>query len=911
MKFLNTRLNTKIKILVIVTTAIFSFIKSQGATIYVDQNAAGSNNGTSWANAFTDLSDALSTANSGDEIWVASGVYKPGAIVDFNGNGGFDPREVTFQIPNGVALYGGFAGTEGSLAERNWEINLTILSGDIDNNDLNADGDFIADDTDDIIGNNAYHVIYTINVTASTRVDGFIITAGSASIAAPLNVQDPNLDGGGWFNMLASPANSSSPTIFNTIFQGNFAASEGGAFFCTPGTTGGEVTSQIQHSKFINNKANFSGGAIQMGSFSAGNYQPTISQCEFFGNKALRRGGAMYFIGDHAVIDNTLIHNNRVTAISPDMSTLPGSGGGVALTASNAQFTKCIFAENSATGNPTGPFEGGGGGAAYMSINDNQTETLGISEPRFINCGFYANLASGNTAAWGGAVVHLSDAGVLRPHYIGCVFTDNQAQNNGGAIANFTRVISSPDDLTPELAPRITNCTFTENHAGQRGGGIYNDGFLFMGSEILDLVITNTILWDNTASTEGPEIFNLGGNVSISFSLIEGSGGSGGGWNVSMGTDGGNNIDDAPNFVNGPNPVGPDNIPATNDDGLRLTQTSAGVDAGNNAAPGLVGVANDYIGGARIQGGKVDMGAYEREGIFIPDLDIFWLEEWRPIPPFCLSCPWAVLLADPVIRNFRWEGPAQLILQEDHTIVTGTIVSSHNKNVAFEVYLKLSKPQDWNTWSARRRTYMAVTREAAKVAALTHKRWSYFELSGESYLKGKGNVSGLIQLKPWPQKFITGFQLGQGANGWDGDLGLGGLFEYSGKVTIGNKRYSLKGLGSLNADAEKCLKDCTPLIDKDARIALQNEILTAPLREKEPTVFPNPAHDFVSVRTNHIEGVYTVRLIDDTGQLQQMEQLKASEGSVILPLKNLRPGIYHILITSSQGETQNHKVIIE
>src|SRR5690606_37415862 len=97
----------------------------------------------------------------------------------------------------------------------------------------------------------------------------------------------------------------------------------------------------------------------------------------------------------------------------------------------------------------------------------------------------------------------------------------------------------------------------------------------------------------------GPEIYNTGDNI-VSYSLIQNSGGSGGGWDTDLGSDGGNNIEANPGFINVLDPIGPDNIPATNDDGLRLALTSVAVDAGDNSASGLAGITDDYIGNARI-----------------------------------------------------------------------------------------------------------------------------------------------------------------------------------------------------------------------------------------------------------------------------------------------------------------------
>ena len=126
--------------------------------IYVDADANdGNDTGMSWRNAYLDLQSALARAGwgGGSEIWVAKGTYRPTADPDDDSG--------TFELVNGVAMYGGFAGTETALSQRNWVRNPTVLSGDIDN-----DGD-----------RDVQCVVTASDVNEATIVDGFTIKMGS------------------------------------------------------------------------------------------------------------------------------------------------------------------------------------------------------------------------------------------------------------------------------------------------------------------------------------------------------------------------------------------------------------------------------------------------------------------------------------------------------------------------------------------------------------------------------------------------------------------------------------------------------------------------------------------------------------------------------------------------------------
>ncbi|MDJ1500575.1 T9SS type A sorting domain-containing protein [Xanthocytophaga agilis] len=887
----------------------------QGATIYVKSSAVGANNGSSWTNAYTSLQSALATAVIGDEIWVAAGVYKPSVQIDFDASGGSNIREVTFSLPNGVKLYGGFIGTEVSLVERNWTLNRTILSGDIDNNDINLDANAIAESWTDIVGNNAYHVVYTANVAATTLLDGFIITAGRAYIASPPNTNSPNLDGAGWYNKISAPQNASSPTIVHCTFQGNYAESEGAGFYTTPGTVFVTMESQIRECKFIQNKANFAGGAIFLGSFQKGKYWAVISQCEFTGNQAYRRGGALALTGDSTRIDTCKFVNNQAIVISEDGTTRPGSGGAVNMATTKAGFRRCIFIGNSATGNPTGAYEGGGGGAVYMSTNDPQTTTLGASKPVFIACGFYNNVAQGNVMAWGGAAVHLNDAGILRVKYINCVFAGNHAQNDGGAVANFTRVISPPSGFSPEIRTEFTNATFYGNSAN-RGGALSNDGYVSSGIEILTSRIENSILYGNTAVSSGQQVYNDGNVNTVSYSLVQGSGGSGGGWIASVGTDGGNNKDAFPSFVNAADVDGADNIPGTTDDGLRVNNGSPVINAGTNAVPNLAGITTDFAGDARIQNSKVDMGAYERYSFIVLPPKFYWLYPWKIIRPGCLTCPWAIRFDRGINENplgFVWQSPAQLTDHGDYAEVVGTIVSQEDRSVQFDVYLKLVKPQDWSEWSSLQRTYKTNTPEARKVAERTHVDWTYWTLSArESYLKGKGSIEGTLQVSHAPKDLNTGFQLGVGANAQDADSGLSGEFYYQGTITtkarLRQNATEWKGIGSLNVDATECTDDCdtkSARIDNDSNLNTETESRTF-------TIYPNPARESVAISLRSgITTSYSVEMYTFQGQKLSVPLSEAGEGTKMINIKGLAAGLYYLKVTQEGGTVQHYKVVVQ
>jgi len=293
-----------------------------GQTIYVDADANGLNNGSSWANAYKYLQDGLADANSSAKpvrIRVAQGIYKP------DQGAGITPgdRDATFRLKNGVAIKGGYAGFGAPDANaRDIGTYETILSGDLDGNDLDVnDPRYLP--TEPTRSENSYHVVTGSGTDETAVLDGATIAGGNANG----HYYEPNGIGAGMYN------DSGSPTLTNCTFSRNSTPYHGGGMFNNFGRPA------ITNCTFSGNGVHWDGAGIYN---VASN--PTLVNCTFSNNC----GEALYNINNSSpLVTNSTFSDNMETncTFSTNSSTY---GGGMRNSSSRPILINCTFTTNSA-----------------------------------------------------------------------------------------------------------------------------------------------------------------------------------------------------------------------------------------------------------------------------------------------------------------------------------------------------------------------------------------------------------------------------------------------------------------------------------------------------------------------------------------------------------------------------------
>ncbi len=596
-----------------------SLVATAQNRLYVRASATGGNTGTSWTDAFTNLQVAIQSTQAGDEVWVAVGTYLP--TDDAN-------RDSSFNLPSGSKLYGGFSGTETNLSQRDWQAHPTVLSGDIG----------VPGDSSD----NSYNILYLDNPDSLTIVDGLIFRFGYAGYTGNDQAASSRYRSGGAIYIMADW--EAYATVSNCRFERNLARNHGGAVYVN-GAGSFAAAPTIRDCVFEHNIAGQDGGGVAR----IGN--STLERLDFVGcvfreNRASRYGGGLYFQDANV---NSWLDVQGCTFVKNEGL---NRGGGVALRigrvgGGTARIKDCRFEENqtpSISGalsflNQTGlpcqevlvegcMFLKSPGFEIQYDLLGTPSSALRIIESRFEDHLAYQSVTSGDIFS---ELIFEKDTfinvpfatltianGVNKTHYNRtvfnnirevCTFQQGQAQtalftNSIFENATFPNGIINVDrDNYPPVfsSCNFINCSINYFLIGEHGASVYFDNCLFNGNNIAGSNTHDLIAYANNCSFD---------DVSFCDKTI------------------------CANNLFNLDPLFRD--PVNHD--YSLLPCSPLLNAGSNAAAS--GILTDIAGNPRIQGGTVDIGAYESPA--------FSLAAAPQVQPACVGATNGSITVNPV-----------------------------------------------------------------------------------------------------------------------------------------------------------------------------------------------------------------------------------------------------------------------
>jgi predicted outer membrane repeat protein len=336
--------------------------------LFVNAEAEEHGDGSSWNSAFNNLQDALAAAESGDQIWVAEGIYYPTDT---------DDRLTSLVMKDGVDLYGGFSGNEQKLKDRNWITNKTIISGNIGDPDIMEDNSrrmVIAADSiiDGFTLQEAYNVPVDMRpnegpkggkppVRSEDGEDAGLVGGPGHRTPDSISAELKSTNGSQYGSaIIIYQANA---VIRNCTITNNVARHGGAIYICGYGNDENhnvivpEKDPIFINCKIINNTATTRGGGIAIDMCAFGFF----IDCTFTGNVCeSSKGGAIYNdFGCSPSFFNCLFDKNMAEA-----------GAGIASDGeSNARLNYCTFTDNTSFRSAAALYQGSGPFNDVVAVN--------------------------------------------------------------------------------------------------------------------------------------------------------------------------------------------------------------------------------------------------------------------------------------------------------------------------------------------------------------------------------------------------------------------------------------------------------------------------------------------------------------------------------------------------------------
>ena len=305
---------------------ILATATTSAAPVYLKADATGACDGTSWQDAWTHVTDAVTNAIAGDGVlYVAQGVYT------------FDER---FTVSSDLAIYGGFEGA--SMAEtpetRNTAAHPTVFSGDVGGDDYWTH----------------YETNTSFSVSTQNLTQNFVVGPSGVNMPPDFtgdydgyrpNIRGTNIKGAFLFTT------ASTAIIDGLTFTGFYPTDSASA------TAFGAVLS-LQKSTCVVNDCTFIGNSVSYGAiyFRA---KGTVTNCRFLYNWANARASALtVHAGAVATVSNcTFLCCSRTSTLNANV--FNGWGGGFRVR--NCSVVRCL-----STATPTSWGAGNYGGCANI-----------------------------------------------------------------------------------------------------------------------------------------------------------------------------------------------------------------------------------------------------------------------------------------------------------------------------------------------------------------------------------------------------------------------------------------------------------------------------------------------------------------------------------------------------------------